>query len=321
MKHRIIYGCPASNTPTGGVKVIYRHAALLHTLYDNAFVWHVNESEFRCNWFDHSAQTISTDKLSPATDIIVIPEIWASHHVNMLKELGFKVCIFVQNAYMTHVNLSSNNSRAILDAYKEADLILSISEDSSEYIKNVFGVTDARIIQQCCSVDSELFKPNQKNKTITYMPRKMSQHSVRVVSALQPLLPEGWEISAIDNMTEPQVADILSKSIIFLSFSEFEGLGLPPIEAALCGNFVVGYHGQGGKDYWDEPIFHNVDQGDIRKFISATLERINLIENSKFPLDTINNGRLKLAKRFSHGEEVKCLVDFNIRARNLFISN
>lgn len=318
MKHRIIYGCPPSNTPAGGVKVIYRHAALLNAIYNNSFVWHVNDPQFRCTWFENSTQTISTNQLSPATDLIVIPEIWASQHVKYLKELGFKVCIFVQNAYMTHVNLSPEIPNAILKSYQDADLILSISEDSSEYIKEVFGISDDKIILQRCSVELELFKPSKKRKIITYMPRKMGQHSMRVVSALEPLLPDGWSISAIDNLTESEVARVLSESIIFLSFSEFEGLGLPPIEAAICGNFVVGYHGQGGKNFWDDPIFTNVDQGDIRKFISATLDKINIIENSNFSLKSINNARNNLAEIFSKKKEMEYLIKFNKMAGELF---
>ena len=35
---------------------------------------------------------------------------------------------------------------------------------------------------------------------------------------------------------------------IFLSFSSLEGLGLPPVEAALAGNHVIGYTGEGGNE-------------------------------------------------------------------------
>jgi hypothetical protein len=254
-KNRIIYGCPATNIPTGGVKVIYRHAELLNQINGNTFIWHVDKPEFRCNWFENCTKNISTEQLSPETDLIVIPEIWASQQVEYFKKLGFKVCIFVQNAYMTHINLSPQIPEAIFKSYQDADLILSISKDSSEYIKEIFRIPETKIILQNCSIDIELFKPIKKNKIITYMQRKMGQHSARVISALQPLIQHDCVISAVDNLTEIQVARKLSESIIFLSFSEFEGLGLPPIEAALSGNFVVGYHGQGGKDFWYGPIF------------------------------------------------------------------
>jgi len=43
------------------------------------------------------------------------------------------------------------------------------------------------------------------------------------------------------------VADILRSSRVFLSFSQREGFGLPPLEALACGCAVVGYHGFGGR--------------------------------------------------------------------------
>ena len=36
---------------------------------------------------------------------------------------------------------------------------------------------------------------------------------------------------------------------IFLTFSNQEGFGLPPVEAMACGCLVVGYHGHGGKEF------------------------------------------------------------------------
>ena len=34
--------------------------------------------------------------------------------------------------------------------------------------------------------------------------------------------------------------------------SNLEGLGLPPLETAIAGNKVIGYTGEGGKEYWKE---------------------------------------------------------------------
>jgi hypothetical protein len=311
MQHRIVYGCPNSDTPSGGVKVIYKHAAMLNTLGTPAFVWHPGDTDFKCSWFDHSTPTLGDKDLSPSTDLIVLPEIWASSHVEIFKTLGYKVGIYVQNAYMTHVNLSQDRPDAILKAYRDADIILSISQDTSAYIHEVLGVGYEKIILQRYSIDHQIFKPREKDKIITYMPRKMGQHSARVVTALSSLLPEGWKIQSIDKMTENQVAAILSSSIIFLAFSEFEGLPVPPVEAALSGNIVIGYHGQGGKEYWNSPNFINIDQGDIRSFISNTISTIGMIEQGNIPIDALNQGIMKIAKDFSHEHELDLLDVFN----------
>ena len=315
MQHRIVYGCPNSNTPSGGVKVIYKHAALLNAMGTPAFVWHPGDPDFRCNWFEHDTPTLRDDELSPSTDLIVLPEIWASSHVEIFKRQGFKIGIYVQNAYMTHVNLSPDRPDAILKAYQDADIILSISDDTSAYIRDILGVSDEKIILQRYSIDHQIFKPADKSKVITYMPRKMGQHSARVISALSSLLPTDWSILPIDNMNENQVASALSNSIIFLAFSEFEGLPVPPVEAALCGNIVIGYHGQGGKEYWNKPNFINIDQGDIRNFIAKTLETIKIVEHGSIPILSINTGIINLAEKFSRNNEIKFIQKFNDRAQ------
>lgn len=304
---RIIYGAPPSNSPAGGVKVIYRHSEILRTLGVDSSVWHPGDNQFKCTWFENSIHTINTEELSPSTDFLIIPEIWASSYVPMLKELGFRVAIFVQNCYYTHVNLNSENPNAIADAYRDADLILSISKDTSKYLTNIFKVPTDKILMQRYSIDSNLFRPSQKSKIITYMPRKMGQHSARVVSALNLIIPKDWRILALDSMTEREIAKNLSESIIFLAFSEFEGLPVPPVEAALSGNIVIGYHGQGGREYWFNPSFICIEQGDIQEFIKRTLETIETIETNSLNIESLNSRMQTTSSYFSIQNELDML--------------
>ena len=51
----------------------------------------------------------------------------------------------------------------------------------------------------------------------------------------------------------------------FLSFSNFEGIGIPPVEAALCGNKVIGY--TGGVGILEGKIFKKIESGEISDFI------------------------------------------------------
>ena len=48
MTPRIIYLSPADDVPTGGIKVIYRHAEMLTALGAEAFVLHPFDASFRC---------------------------------------------------------------------------------------------------------------------------------------------------------------------------------------------------------------------------------------------------------------------------------
>lgn len=315
---RIIYGAPPSNTPAGGVKVIYQHSERLNELGIESAVWHPNEESFQCTWFANDIKKVKLSEMDPTTDLIVIPEIWASTHISMLKNVGFKVAIYVQNCYYTHVNLSPTNSNAIRDAYNMADIVLSISEDTSRYLTEVLNVPQDKIQIQRYSINHQLFAPKEKKKIITYMPRKMADHSTRVIHALTELLPsDKWVVKPIHNMNEQQVAEALSESIIFLAFSEFEGLPVPPVEAALCGNFVIGYDGQGGGEYWKSPNFEKVEQGNIQDFVKRIQSRVLQIDSSSIEIDEMNLGIKRLAEYFSKEQETDLINKFIKKATHL----
>jgi len=304
---RIVYGSPPTNEPSGGVKVIYRHAELLDSMGVEAYVWLPGDPDFRCTWFEHRAKTIRTEQLNPTSDILILPEIWATGYASVLKGMGFRVGIFVQNAYLTHVNLNTENRHGVRDAYAAADLILSISLDTTRYLVEILGVPPSRIMQQCYSIDRGLFRPDTKAPVITYMPRKMADHSGRVVSILRNALPPSWSLVALDKLSEREIASALSRSIIFLAFSEFEGLPVPPVEAALAGNIVIGYHGQGGREYWGRPNFIEVDQGDIQRFVFEVHDAIAEITSGQIDLQAMNVGIEGIGERFSLEREAMML--------------
>lgn len=86
---------------------------------------------------------------------------------------------------------------------------------------------------------------------------------------------KNWKIKKIDNLNENKTFKYLLKSKIFLSLSNLEGLGLPPLKAALAGNKVIGYTGEAGKEYWKRPIFKKIYSGDLKKFCKIVLKEIN----------------------------------------------
>jgi glycosyltransferase involved in cell wall biosynthesis len=100
-----------------------------------------------------------------------------------------------------------------------------------------------------------------------------------------------------------------------MSFSGLEGLPLPPVEAALCGNRVVGYHGQGGLEYWDPALFRTVECGDILGFARAVLEEVEGIERlatvgRSSADETQETARELLRRRYSPEREAQLLAQF-----------
>lgn len=303
---RIIYLCPADNKPTGGIKVIYRHAELLASLGADAYVLHPFDTDFSCSWFSHQTKLLRSLTLDPENDFVIIPELWAASFGPQCITQRVRFGIFVQNGYLTHPVLPQQPPEVFGQVYQSADLVLSISEDTSCMTALSYPQMDpARLLRVRYSVP-ELFRAARGTvdaRCITYMPRKLGFHARLVVFPLRQHLPATWQIVPIDGVDEATVANMLVQSRIFLSFSEFEGLPLPPLEAALAGNVVIGYTGQGAREFWDEPNFQEIHQGDIQGFVGAALRAVESIEAQRLTLAHLAPGIGRLAERFSLAAE------------------
>ena len=131
------------------------------------------------------------------------------------------------------------------------------------------------------------------------MPRKLPLHSYLVVNYLRNYLPKKWKLEPINNLNEQQTFVKLKKSKIFLSFSFLEGLGMPPLEAGIAGNKVIGYTGEGGKEYWKEPIYTEIHQGNIFDFCNKIIKNL---DNKNFLKKSIVQ-RKKIIELYSKKKE------------------
>jgi hypothetical protein len=216
----------------------------------------------------------------------------------------------VQNGYYLPHRSRASNDKDIDFAYQNAHTILSISEDTTRLIQLTYPELSERILRLYCSIDAAQFHCNeQKENVISYMPRKNRMHAENLIFILKKKLAKHWRVVAIDNVTHEEAAQILRKSRIFLSFSELEGLGLPPIEAALSGNYVIGYHGNGGLEYWLRPNFEAVADGDLGGFLEKIQTRVAQLDQAN-SLDELNPGIIKLQNIYSLENEKKYLLNF-----------
>ena len=126
-------------------------------------------------------------------------------------------------------------------------------------------------------------------------------------------LKEGLTLS---NLNEIELNKKLSQSKIFLSFSNLEGIGMPPIEAALAENIVIGYIGGGGSEYWKKPMFHKVEHGEIKNFGDLI---IKFIKNyNKSWITKTKNARSKLSNQYSVKKEITSIKFLEKKIRKLF---
>ena len=338
-KINIIYLLPEMKGASGGAKVIYNHSLKLNNLKKNisSSVLHLkkkfsykmetslskkfnlfkeehsgwNPNKMRVskffspskNWFNKNINSKKKFTLDKNTDFLIIPEIWSHFPEDLnLKKKGIKYGIFIQGFF--HMN-STNNFKKLKAAYKNAKIIMISSDYNIRCFKEMFPEFKNKILRINFSIDSKKLKISKKTNTITYMPRKLPDHSQLLLFYLKNLLPKKWRIIPLENVSENYLIKSLSRSKFFLSFSNLEGLGIPPIEAALSGNKVIGYTGGGGIEYWKEPIFKKVENGDISSFGKKLLHEIK--NYKKNWINKTNKNRLKLEMLYSVENEKKTL--------------
>jgi len=341
----VIYLNTVEKKPSGGAKVIYNHSSIINNLKIKNLtseilhlkktkisklktslkkIFNVRHLEYGWNFLDVSIfknykvkwsnnLIKSRDKFNfdQKKDFVIIPEIWAHFAEDFLIKKKIKYAIFVQNGYALN---STSNYKKLINSYKNSQFILSCSENISECIKIVFGIKENKIFKINISVNSSQ-KFNKKN-IITYMPRKLANHSSNVLFFIKSHFPKSWVIKPIDRMNEAQVYEALKESRIFLSFSDMEGLGLPPLEAAILGNKVIGYAGQGGNEYWKRPLFQKIENGNIIKFCSTILKNINLI-NDQWINKTLKKRNILINKYSPIKEKEKILKMIKLISKSI----
>ena len=333
----IIFLVDAQQSPSGGGKIIYQYSNYINSLknfsscvahlkkkkinkwmksinkrinlYEDNYVgWKANELTVKKNhnfsWFNVKINPKNDLNFDKKNDFVILPEIFAHLANDILLKNKIKYAIFVQNGYSI---FPTQDFEKLNKSYNNAEFILSYSTDIKNCISLAFPKIKKKIIDVKYSIDKNKFITNfRKLNLITFMPRKQKKHSELIISFLKNNLPKKWKLKAIHNMAEKQVFNNLMKSKIFLSFSELEGLPLPPVEAALAGNQVIGYTGEGGKQYWQKPIFTEIKTGEIKSFCKEILKNIknkNFIKISK-------KQRISLANNFSLEKEKASIRKF-----------
>ena len=339
-KINIIYILPAHKNASGGSKVIYQHSELINKFKienvtsqilhlkkkkidkillslkkrmfkkpSKKYGWRSDEMEVAKSFSPSSSWTknkilIKRDmKFNHKTDFIILPEIWAHFADDFLIKKKIKYSIFVQGFY--HMN-SFYNHKKLFESYKKAEFIITTSKETHKCLEYIFPDKKNKILKVNLSFDHKKFKiPNKKNNLITFMPRKLADHFHILSLFLFNKLPKKWKMESLNNLDEKKLFSKLSKSKIFLSFSYTEGFGMPPLEAAIAGNKVIGYTGGGGKEYWQKPIFEEIQTGDIKNFSEKILNAVNNLPENWHKKTWYH--RKKLASKYSNINEKKLI--------------
>ena len=341
----LIYVCTAEKGPSGGAKIIYNHSShinklkisnvtsqILHIKKKKTTKWNTSlkkifkskdpdykgwkaddmevKKNFKSKWFKNKIILKNDFNFDKKKDFLIFPEIFAHFAKKLCADKNIPYAIFALNGYTLE---PTNNYRALEESYTKAKLILSVSRDISKCLKISFPGCGKKILNASFAINSnKLSTKGKKKNLILYMSRKLPQHSELVMFFLRKHLPKNWKIKKLHNLNEKAVFRHLSNSKIFLSFTHFEGLGMPPIEAAITNNKVIGYTGEGGKEIWKEPIFTEIENGNILNFVEEILK--NCIK--KYNESARKSQKKILMNKFSLDQEKKFLIKFiNLSSR------
>lgn len=267
----ILFLAPDVSVPTGGVQVMYRHVDILNESGIQAAVLHQKRG-FRCHWFENQTRVtdFSRRRVTP-DDILVVPEL----DVNRLAAMPVRIrhIILNQSGHLTW----TRSFPIVEEYYSDASGlygIICVSEHSQRLLEVLFPHLPVRRVS--LSVDPRVFSPpgSLKPLRISYMPRRGVQDRVQVMQLLKARgVLQGWTVVPLDGLSRYGIAEEMRRSQIFLNFTYQEGFGLPPVEAMASGNYVVGFHGFGGREFFNPDFCSPVETGDVLGF-AHEVERV-----------------------------------------------
>ena len=280
--------CPDDNTPTGGVLKLYDFVDTLNANQINSYIIH-EDNKFRVTWFKNTTKVTTVANVSiERDDVVVIPEIWAERVLTLWP--GIRKIIFNQDSFNTFIPFKYNLQQ-VKQIYSHPDVVqvMVVSEYDFDALNWLFpGIRVKRI---CHGINDKIFYFNpHKRKQIAFMPRKGTEDFIFLdyLLALKNCLDD-FTITVIDKMPLQQCARVLRESAIFLSFSHKEGFGLPPAEAMACGCIVIGYHGQGGKEFFKKNLTFNIEHADLFSYAKKVCYIIEQFKTN--PLTTLQIGK------------------------------
>jgi hypothetical protein len=258
--------CPDYDVPSGGIRVIYRFVDILNSAGISSSIVH-RSRRFRCTWFENETVVLGAkDVRLQKGDLLVIPE-WYRQLIPLLSD-GVAHIVLNQNAYETFTEVPYERGKDAGVIGADTIGIVGTSEDNLRYLRLCFP--GERIDAIRLSIDTDLFQPEVKTKTITYMPRKRLKELNQILHLLEHRHSlEGWELVPIIRASEIEVAQRLGNAAIFMALSEREGITLPVLEALASGCVVVGFQGGNGEEYMKPDVGAPIADGDITSFVAA----------------------------------------------------
>lgn len=274
---------PDLQTPSGGIKVMYRYVEHLGVLGYDARVWHGRPGFRYDSWGSTAPVDTGTELEFAAGDVLVMPETGGSKW-SFLSQ-GQPVVMLCQGMDFVFANSDFlTDEPGAYPGWPQATAAITVSDAIHTFLARACapGFPLHNVPVQI----EDWFRPGVKEKRIALMPRRRREDLLGAVQLLRRSGRLGdWQIVLIDQMTQQQVAEELGRSAIFLFGAEREGIGLPGAEAMASGCYVVGFTGDGAKEYMLPEHASVIADSDVVDLCDRTLEAIGWFENARGAFD------------------------------------
>lgn len=270
---------PDLPSPSGGIKVIYRYVEHLCALGYDARVWHGTPGFAYDSWGSSAPVDTGLELDFNLGDILVMPETGGSKWSFLSR--GNPVVMLCQG--MDFVFASSDfltDEPGAYPGWPQAAAAIAVSDAIETFLTRAClpGLPIHNVPVQV----EDWFAPQRKERRIALMPRRRREDLLGAVQLLRRSgRLDGWEIVLIDGMTQQQVADELGRAAIFLFGAEREGVGLPGAEAMASGCYVVGFTGDGAKEYMLPEHASVIADSDVVGMCDRTLEAMDWFEHDR----------------------------------------
>jgi hypothetical protein len=267
----IYFMLPDTAVSKGGIRHAYDLVDGLASLGHEATVWH-GKPGFRCDWFANDTPVVNSRELRlDVGDIMVVPEVGGRSHSPLVAEA--RVVMNVQNHFYIFSSASPQDEwEGAYPGWPNAVTLLVSSRAINDFVNMA---TTAPLPTFLINYDvGEIFRPSVKQRVVAYMPRKRSGEIAATVQLLKcSASMRDWEFDEIDNADQEDVAARLGRAAIFLAGSDREGFGLPPAEAMASGCYVIGFNGNGGREFMLEDHCSVIEDQNLVAF-ATEVERI-----------------------------------------------
>jgi len=290
---------------SGGLKFIYRFCEIANELGFDAAVMH-GKRGFQISNFNHNAPVVFNSKWKRS-----------SRSKSVRRTLDYAVGRFIGNVKETEVHskdviiLPENRLFRVHEIFPKNPKIvlnqnpfLAARQGKPESISNIIGSLNTsevclevsrRLLSTKpsflvpCWIERDVFSYKKTKKLqIAYMPRRNAKDAVMVFKLLEASgVIADVQVVPVSGMTLEQVAQILGDSIMFLSFADREGFGLPGAEAIASGCLTVGYTGIGGDEFFERFGGWPIAQQDILSYADTVAEILGRYKSDPSTLDGI----------------------------------